>query len=143
MKNTLFACLLLCSVGLSAQPALPEFQTTKAEVEAHLRFLASDALMGRRTGAPGNNIAAAYIAAHLEAYGFQKVAGATGYFQPIPFEAVKPPATGKLTLGKSTFMQGEEFLILSGEAANLNTTASFRRSWLGRCRNRARRLQRT
>ena len=125
MKKTLFACLLLCSVGLSAQPALPEFRTTKAEVEAHLRFLASDALQGRRTGAPGNNIAASYIAAHLEAYGFQKVAGATGYFQPIPFEAVKPPASGKLTLGKSAFVQGEELLILSGEAANLNTTAIF------------------
>lgn len=125
MKNTLFACLLLCGFSLTAQPALPEFQTTKAEVEAHLRFLASDALMGRRTGAPGNNIAASYIAAQLEAYGFQKVPGATNYFQPIPFEAVKPPASGKLALGKSVFLQGEEFLILSGAAANLNTTAVF------------------
>ncbi|NUN99657.1 MAG: M20/M25/M40 family metallo-hydrolase [Saprospiraceae bacterium] len=125
MKNSLFACLLVCGFSLSAQPALPEFQTTKTEVEAHLRFLASDALQGRRTGAPGNNIAAQYIAAHLEAYGFQKVPGASGYFQPIPFEAVKPPSKGQLVLGKSIFMQGEELLILSGEAAVLNSTAVF------------------
>ncbi len=125
MKNTLLAFLLLVGATAAAQPALPEFQTTKAEVEAHLRFLASDALMGRRTGAPGNNIAASYIASYIEAYGFQKVAGATGYFQPIPFEAVKPPATGKLTVEKSVSMQGEDLLLLAGGAAKLNTTAVF------------------
>ncbi len=125
MKNALLVCFLLGSTVLAAQPALPEFQISKAEVEAHLRFLASDALMGRRTGAAGNNIAAQYLASHLEAYGFKNVPGATKYFQSIPFEAVKPPASAKLTLGKSSFEQGEELMILTGEAASLSTTAVF------------------
>lgn len=126
MRINVLALLLLFGTTLAAQQnSLPEFQISKAEVEAHLRFLASDALMGRRTGAAGNNIAAQYLAAQLEAYGFQKVSGATGYYQPIAFEAVKPPSTGKVTIGKTTFTQGEDLLLLSGGAAKLATTGVF------------------
>ena len=45
-----------------AASLLPEQTITRAETEAHMRFLASDELQGRRTGDMGNWVAARYIA---------------------------------------------------------------------------------
>lgn len=121
-------CLLLF-IGLSwgsiAQTQLPEIALTKAEVEAHMRFLASDELEGRRTGSRGNNIAARYIASQLEAYGVKTVSGAKGYYQPVPFESVMPPTSGTLKLDKTNFENKKDFLWLSGEVKNVATTAVF------------------
>ncbi len=97
-------------------PAYPEDQLTAGELEAHLRFLASDELMGRKAGTPGNNVAARYLAEQFRAAGVQQVPGAEGYFQPIPFTRTAPPARGLLTLLGETFVQGEHLLLLAGEA---------------------------
>src|SRR5205814_619643 len=48
---------------------LPEFALSRAEVEAHIRFLASDELQGRKVGEPGNWIAARYIAEQFRQLG--------------------------------------------------------------------------
>jgi len=110
-----------------AQPAgeesLPEFQVTRAEVEAPLRFLASDELKGRRTGSEGNTIAARYIAAQLQAYGVKPVEGA--YFQKVPLALTQPPADSRLALDKTTYAFGEDYIIMAGEAAEMETTAVF------------------
>ncbi|MCB0567105.1 MAG: M28 family peptidase [Phaeodactylibacter sp.] len=107
----------------SGAPA--EFRLEKSETEAHLRFLASDELQGRRTGEMGNNIAARYIAAQFEAFGLQTAPGLEGYFQPIVFEAVTPPRTASFTLNKTNYTQGDNLLILTGNADNLKTEAVF------------------
>ena len=69
MKNILLFVFIL-TISFSSllaqkenqrQPS-PEFNLEKTELEAHLRFLASDELQGRRTGTVFNNIAARYIA---------------------------------------------------------------------------------
>ena len=93
-KTTLlFALLSGPFIGAFAQADLPEMRLDSKELEADMRFLASDQLMGRRTGSPGNNTAALYIASRLEAYGFQTVPGAKGYYQEVPFEVHSFPYT--------------------------------------------------
>lgn len=124
-----FAIILSILSGMAGwvggQAGLPEMTLDRAEMEAHMRFLASDQLMGRRTGAPGNDMAALYLAAHLEAYGFQTAPGAKGYYQPIPFEAVKPPKSGALTIGKSEYAFGDNFLIMAGPQAEITAPGIF------------------
>ncbi len=124
--------MLLCSLGLillanvaKAQGELPELKLTKAELEAHMRFLASDDLEGRRTGSRGNNLAARYIASYFEAYGLKQVPGAEGYYQPVMFEEVAPPKSGSLKIDKTTYELSKDLVILSGNATDVKTTAVF------------------
>ncbi len=124
---SLLFLIFLWSFSLLAQSsrALPEFELEKSELEAHLRFLASDELQGRRTGEPGNNIAARYIAVQFEALGLAQAPGAKGYFQPIAFEATSPPTEARLLLNKSEYRQGDNMLIMLGNADGLKTEAVF------------------
>lgn len=124
MKKLCFLGLLLLSLGVNAQQ-VPELNMTKAEVEAHLRFLASDELEGRRTGSRGNNIAARYIATQMESYGLKTAPGAQGYYQPVPFESVVPPQAGTFQLDKTTYESGKDFLWLNGDTKSMQTTAVF------------------
>ena len=106
----------LFTVGAQAQP---EMSITREAVETQLRFLASDALQGRRTGSPGNDIAAHFIAAHLQSLGYQPAPGLNGYFQTIPFEQGNPPEMANLTIGSSTYKFREDFVLMGGAAASL------------------------
>lgn len=119
--------LLITGTGLWAQNSreLPEAQLRKADMEAHLRFLAADELQGRRTGEPGNNIAARYIAAQLEAYGLKPAPGAEGFYQTVAFEATTPPSEARLLLGKTEYEQDDGLLIMLGNAAGIKTEAVF------------------
>lgn len=97
----------------------PEFQMDREEIEVQLHFLASDHLAGRRTGSPGNDIAAHYIAAHLEAYGYQPPEGHGSYFQKIPFQASEAPAQFGMNINKKDLQPTEDFLIMSGPAKEI------------------------
>ena len=57
---------------------------SRAAIEAHLRFLAGDALEGRMTGTRGYDAAAAYVAGQFQQMGLAP-AGTDGYLQPVPF----------------------------------------------------------
>lgn len=50
---------------------LPEYSLSRGDMEAQLRFLASDELLGRRTGEPGNRVAARYIAEEFRRLGLK------------------------------------------------------------------------
>ena len=104
---------------------IPEWTIKKKEVEAHLRYLASDELMGRDTGKPGGDTAAVYIAKQFEKYGLEQVAGADGWFQKVPFEMVQPPKTGELIFGKDKYDVGINLLILNGKGIDLQADAIF------------------
>ncbi|HMN89737.1 MAG TPA: peptidase M28, partial [Saprospiraceae bacterium] len=119
--------LLLFHINAQAQATkeLPEYHITKSELEAHMRFLASDDLEGRRTGSRGSNIAARYIASYFESYGLQTVPGAPMYYQPVQFEATMPPKNGNLKIDKTEYALGKDFLILAGDALNVKTSAVF------------------
>ncbi len=116
--------VLFVATDLTGQRA-PEFDIQSSTLEAHLRFLASDELEGRRTGARGNDIAAAYLAAQFKAHGLQTPPGQDHYYQPVPFESVTPPSSASLTIDKSDYEQGENLLIMSGNIAATKADAVF------------------
>ncbi|GAB3035055.1 M20/M25/M40 family metallo-hydrolase [Spirosoma pulveris] len=102
---------------------LPEFSLSRAEVEAHMRFLASDELEGRRTGEQGNRVAARYIAEQFRQLGLKpagNVAGKPDYFQPISFERVKAASSGTMLIGKDTLHLGKELVVMAGGPTNLS-----------------------
>jgi len=108
-----------------AQNEPPEVALTQADIEAHMRFLASDELRGRRTGEPGNNIAARYIAAHFEAFGLKKAPGLKSYYQTFYIEKTSPPQNANLTIDGEDYEFGKDFLILGGDAIDVKTEAVF------------------
>lgn len=57
-------------------------------VEAHMLFLADDALAGRDTGSSGHLIASQYIASNFKQLGLTP-AGTQGYLQPVPMKQSK------------------------------------------------------
>lgn len=128
-KLTILATWLafVCFTTAQAQndSRAPEFDITKADLEAHLRFLASDALQGRRTGEMGNDIAAAYIASQYATYGLKQVEGAQGYYQPVPFEAITPPSMAKIVVEDETYTQGDNLLMMTGNLELTKTKAVF------------------
>ncbi len=129
-KHVLFLLLAVAFSGLLAQNAelstLPEYHIPKSEVETHLRFLASDELQGRYTGSPGNNIAARYIAANLNALGFEPAPGADeGFFQYMYFEKTTAPAKSTLSLHKDDFVYKEDYILMRGEALDVDSRAVF------------------
>lgn len=103
----------------------PEVDFTRAEVEAHLRFLASDELQGRRTGEAGNNIAARYIATFFEAYGATKAPGLDSYYQSIPFANYTPPTSGAFEIEGEAYEYGKDFFFLSGDPTEFSGKAVF------------------
>ncbi|GAB3266835.1 M20/M25/M40 family metallo-hydrolase [Larkinella harenae] len=123
--------LLLSSVFLSAfavaQPVskLPESKITRTEVEAQMRFLASDELQGRRTGEPGNWVAARYIAEQFRALGLKPVAGQTDYYQKIPFLQTKPVAYARVQIGADSLKLGNQFVVINGKETNLKAETVY------------------
>jgi hypothetical protein len=92
----------------------------------HLEFLASDELGGRYTLSPSFAIAARYLAAHLQAYGFRGAAANGSFlqtFEVVSAKADSAKTTLELTIdGKPlTVKFGEDFLASntsgSGQAA--------------------------
>jgi len=59
-------------------------------IRAHVRFLGDDLLQGRGPGTVGYDIAARYVAASLEALGFQPAGDNNTFFQQVPLLETKP-----------------------------------------------------
>lgn len=125
--SLLFTMAICASLTAIAQVEgdLPEFGITQSEVESHLRFLASDELKGRRTGEPGNDIAALYIAEQFRKYGIKEIEGQVGYFQEVPFVKVLPAAGGELIWEETNFEHGDNLMIMGGPAKQLESMAVF------------------
>ena len=58
-----------------------EASINQTDLEAHMKFLASDELEGRDTGEPGLYVAARYLACQAEKVGLLPMNGEEGYFQ--------------------------------------------------------------
>ena len=103
---------------------LPEFQIKKSETEAHMRFLAGDELLGRRTGEQGNFVAARYIAEQFRRMGVVPVpgntsAGTSAYFQSVPFEKMGGNGSGEIIADAEIMKSGTDWILMSGEAADI------------------------
>lgn len=129
LSKLIFLILVIpFSISLNAQYQKNEFsaqQLERSTLEAHLRFLAADELMGRRTGEPGNNIAARYLAAQFQALGLKSPAGAEHYYQSVAFDAISPPKTAQLSIDDALFVQLEDLLIIKGNTPQVEAGIVF------------------
>lgn len=99
------------SAGTSLSPG--ELDPLQRRIEAHLRFLASDALHGRGSGTRDEWIAATYIASQLAVLGLEPMGDDGWFVQAVDvqrFRAEKPPV---LTAGERTFTRGAGFTVTS------------------------------
>ena len=79
------ALLLLTNLGLVEDPLPePDPAVTRAALEHHLRFLASDELLGRAMATPESLRVSAYLAGALESFGIDPGGGGGGYFHDVP-----------------------------------------------------------
>jgi Zn-dependent M28 family amino/carboxypeptidase len=86
--------LIVSASGMQAQTDNAPSRITAQEIDAHLRFLASDLLEGRAPAARGGRLAEEYIATQLQAFGVRPGVGDSSYFQRVPIDVVKAdPAT--------------------------------------------------
>ena len=127
------------AAGVAARPvradatpeATPEASVTTAEVTAHLRFLASDELMGRRPGTPGAAAAARYIAEQFRLAGAAPAPGTDDYYQVVPMARLTPPTGATLAFvragggGADTLRQGADLIVLSGGPARVYGDAVY------------------
>ncbi len=117
-KRILFAavCLALIVVGSPAQKktTYPEDKLRQEELAAHLRFIASDKLLGRMTGTPGCDEAARYIAAEFKKSGLSTFQSAEGYFQRVPMVRRTPPGNGTVVLRGDSLNQPDKMILRSG-----------------------------
>lgn len=112
--------ILIAGTDLLAQTDYPEDKLTTEEVAAHMNFLASDELQGRRTGSAGIQIAGKYIASHFASHGLSYAPGMDSWYQEVPYEEVKPPSAGTLTYEDQTFVHGEDILFLSSPELDID-----------------------
>ena len=108
----------ICAVGFSQQQGRSGPALNEGAIRARIKFLSSDLLEGRGTGARGGEIAANYIAAQMEALGL-KGAGANGsFFQPVSLVGVKADPNTKLTVsgrnGKESFKFADDYVAFTG-----------------------------
>lgn len=103
--------------------ATPEEGITTAEVSAHLRFLASDELLGRKPGTPGGAAAARYVAEQFRLAGALPAPGTDDYYQWVPMASVTPATDATLTLGGATLATGRGLVVLAGDAADVRGAA--------------------
>ena len=121
MKRILLLFLLGLNTPVFAQKfsKLPESKLPAIETEVHLRFLASDEMMGRKTGEQGNLVAARYIAEQFRLLGLKTPAAQTSYLQPVPFKNTKPATEGVISIGTETLKVIDDFIVYDGKAADL------------------------
>lgn len=104
--------------NLLAQKLLIDESIEKREAISHFRYLASDELKGRDAMRPEIDIAARYIAEQFWKYGASELEGTDGYYQAVPFKVSSPPTSGVIQWGDSTFVHGEDMLVLGGADFN-------------------------
>lgn len=106
--------------------------TPSAEtIEAHMRFLADDALEGREAGTAGYDTAAAYVAAQLEELGVAPAGTDGSYFQTVPLqrsyrvpEALSFGVTDTATGAEISFENNVDHVVVgSTRAAESSVTA--------------------
>ena len=100
---SVFALAVIVPFSLFAQSSP---QITAAELQKHVKYLASDELEGRRVGSKGANAAADYIANEMKSYGLKPIGDKGTYFQNFDFVAgiklANANTLGLMISGKTT-----------------------------------------
>lgn len=117
--------VVCCSTSVSCQRKLPEDAISLSETSKQIHFLASDELMGRLTGTPGNDGAAQFISEQFRSFGVEPLPGAPNYFQEIEFERMSPARDGQLILLGDTLWHPESMFVRYGRSTNLSAPAVY------------------
>ena len=82
-----------------------------------LTYLAGDECQGRRTGTPGYQKAADYVAARFKEFGLKPVGDNDTYFQGVPFNRARTNSKeSTLTVGKTRFVCGKDVMFNASDA---------------------------
>lgn len=123
-KLYLLFCLgLFLSFNSFAQSdqEMVEETVTPNLIQAHMGFLASDALKGRDVNTDGGVAAAEYIKSHMIRFGVKPAPGMDGkYFQDVKLKTVQAPTAGTIKVGTKTAEHGTDFVLSSGGNGELN-----------------------
>ncbi len=110
------ALLAITALGLPVSGGHAQTAVDKAAkavsadvIQAHIEFLASDALEGRGSGTRGGDIAARYIAAQFVRLGLQPAGDDSSYFFRVPLIGYTPRPT--LSLGGATLAYPGDFVL--------------------------------
>ena len=120
-KSIVLSFLFLTTFAFSQKlDKLPESNIPAIETEVHLRFLASDELLGRKTGEQGNLVASRYIAEQFRLSGLKSAVAGNSYLQPVPFKSTKPVTEGSVSVGDSILKIIDDFIVVSDKGADLS-----------------------
>jgi hypothetical protein len=100
----------------------PTPDVTRAELEAHVRFLASDELAGRFTGSPDADRAARYLALVLERQGVEPAGDGGGFLQDVPMSRTRPSKLSELRCTDRTGATSDAVFGRDFEAGDSNVT---------------------
>ncbi|WP_143309524.1 M28 family peptidase [Chitinophaga vietnamensis] len=111
MKNlTWLLPLLVATIPVSAQKKVD--RKTLSNLQTHVNYLSSDKLEGRRTGAPGEQLAAAYISSQMQQIGLSPK-GDEGFLQTFTVNETRVPAANcAMTLNHQALSPGAQFIPL-------------------------------
>jgi hypothetical protein len=100
MRSNLTLCALLALAAAAPIQAEPTFSADA--YKSHVAFLADDLLQGRRTGSPGHEIAARYIAAQFMALGLKPGGDNGSYLQRFGLAETAQTSPGEITISGPT-----------------------------------------
>lgn len=120
-----FRVALICTLifvttgtGFSQQRRGANTPLNEDKMRADIKFLASDLLEGRGTGARGGEIAANYIAAQMEAIGLKGAGPKGSFFQQVSLVGVKADPNTRLNIsgrnGNESFKFADEYVAFTG-----------------------------
>ncbi|MCK5741318.1 MAG: hypothetical protein KAH48_03800, partial [Chlorobi bacterium] len=116
MKSFTSLLLLIMFFGTAALNADPEI--TASEIEAHIKYLASDELAGRKPGTPGGLAAAEYIRGQFQKLGMTPLED--DFFHHFKLISnVEPGDNNKFQLGVEPFELNKDFIPMSFSASSL------------------------
>ncbi|MEW5877335.1 MAG: M28 family peptidase [Acidobacteriota bacterium] len=114
------ALALLSLPGLAATASdFPRLGAqAERELRAHVRFLAADVLEGRAPGSRGGQVARAYLASQLEAFGYLPAGDNGSYEQKVPMVGVETQAPARWSFsgakGQLALENRRDFVVFSG-----------------------------
>ncbi len=118
--------MLIVAGCATQQKSTTDSNPSVAALRSHVEYLAGDALEGRRTGTPGETLAAGYIAAAFEKAGLQPK-GTDGFLQAFPVSEGKEigPATAMSINGTALELHKEFFPLAYSHNGKVDANASI------------------
>lgn len=106
--------ILCLSVCAQSDIDMVKSTVTMPRVKAHMNFIASDELQGRKIGTLGIETAAQYIKTQLMSYGVHTAPEMDDYFQNVPLSTMTPPSSGSINTSGQEYEFGTDFVVLGG-----------------------------